>query len=82
MHPTEIKAFARKVALQDAYGGRSAKVLVKAIKDGQTLWMGWKGFQADKLLARQFDFDADGVAEQIFQVACQTGQLLDVVLVK
>ena len=82
MHPHDIKGFARKVALQKLYGGKGIKVFIKAKKDGETFWMTNQGFRPDKANAKPFDFDADGVADQVFQVACQTGQLLDVVPVE
>ena len=78
MHPHDIKAFAQKVALQEAYGNKNRWVLIKAEKDGKTLWMSRAGFVEDKTKARPFNFDADGVAEQLFQAALQTGHLLDV----
>ena len=77
MHPTEIKAFARKTALDEAFAGKNVKGYVTAIKDGQKLWLGRTGFTPDKSQARKVDYDAEKVGDQIMQVAMQIGELLD-----
>lgn len=77
MHPTEIKAFARLTALDEAFAGKNIKGYVTCVKDGKKHWLGWTGFTPDKSQARQFNYDAEKVGDQIMQVAIQIGELLD-----
>ena len=77
MHPTEIKAFARKTALNELFAGKNIKGYVTCIKDGQKHWLGWTGFTPDKSQARIVNYDSENVGDQILLVAIQIGELLN-----
>jgi hypothetical protein len=66
---SEIKSFAAKVAADEAFGGKNSRVVIKVVKDGQTLYIGWDGkFSAtDKKDAVVYRYDDDKVGDQLFQ---------------
>lgn len=82
MNDKDIKGFARKVALQEAYGGKDALGHITAMKGGVKHWLGRQGFVKDSKDARLVHFDFEQVADQIQQVAMQMGELLGFEFVK
>lgn len=69
MHIDEIRGFAKKVGLNEQFGGRNARVMVVLPKDGKRHYIARRGGTTlDRAEAFVYDFDRDDVAGQCEQV--------------